>query len=333
MLALVLLTALAQSHGIVQKQLESPRFNAIVEVYRAGVREIGYRIFRLESRVRTSDQDAELKTWNNGAFVISSGDREEVFWDNPRIARYVFKRGAKVVGWMGRTPIVQTAHGNRVPGRGGLVPLPKALEGAEDVLDLGNATLLAVRPFVVGRMDYAGRKAYSIVKGGRSTSFHAIGHGKAEFQVWKNSYLAANDNETEGDKLPSPLYGDIWSIGPGGSPVNRMFHRAWVNWNLGAKTKDGGILVTAGGFDGKYRKFHDYSKLYRLTPLGKLELILTIRGEWSFYGFDQTQKWVIGTRWDGWEMGAYDLVATNVKTGKEVTILSGVGSCRLIEVP
>ena len=46
--------------------------------------------------------------------------------------------------------------------------------------------------------------------------------------------------------------------------------------------------------------------------------------DFNAYGLDKTGRFLIGERIYGWEMGAYDLVSVDLRTGKEEPILHGV---------
>ncbi len=300
-----------------------PRINAVVEVYRQGISRLHYAKGHLRTERIDKDEDAYLRSFPDRVYAISDRKGVTVFQGNRRTPVLHLKGGEILIGWSHRQPIVSDK--NRRP-RLGAKPMPTNFVGAEEIRDLPDGGWMVKKFYEKGGTTYAsfasstGRigRACLKIKGIQPDS-RACGHGIAIF--------AESTRDAEN-------WTDLWWVDRNGDRTKRLTRLRGRNWQFieSAREPEELLFQGGGGSDVEQNRF-EYFSVYRLTTKGRLEVLVSIRGDMTYYGFDQTGKWMIASRGQGWEKGIYDLVAINMKTRQEQVILDSVTFCHLIDNP
>jgi hypothetical protein len=108
-------------------------------------------------------------------------------------------------------------------------------------------------------------------------------------------------------------------------------HHPGTEWEVRWPDPHGVFWVTEQGYVGRPRKFFETEVVYRYQATSGLVQVAKVKGDFYGYGLDSTERWLIGERVYGFEMGAYDLVARNLKTSEERTICHGVEEFEALE--
>jgi hypothetical protein len=170
---------------------------------------------------------------------------------------------------------------------------------------------------------------YAALTGTTLTPLKSLGTGDGEIVRCGSDALVSTNCEFEKGST-WVANGNLWLIRLRGGAPKLLAHHDGTEWFVSQPDQQGRYWITERGYVGEVRKFFERQTVYRYTPSTGLARVAAGKGDFYAYGIDDTGQWLLGERVYGYEMGAYDLVARNVKTSEERTILHGVEEFELL---
>ena len=308
-----------------------PKLRAVVQVYREGLelidgdgREVGHPF-------RRYGKDAELSPGPGVSFAVVSGSSVATY-EGPKLLSIVpFHGFTEVVGWAGKWPIVQSDNKTYQVTKGQATRLPAKLTNSDQIAGDGAGNYVCASAFYKGEDSWVEYLVFALENGDQKTLLPKLGiSAGAVAYAGNRAFLATHANFRS---IESPQdSGSLSVLDLKNGTTKTLTQRTNTAWNITQPDELGRYWVTESGyFVAVRKKFFDWHRVYKFTQAKGLERLGYMKGDYLAYGVDKTDRYLIGHHVYGFEMGAYDLVATDLRNFKEEPICHGVEEYKRIE--
>jgi len=313
-----------------------PQFHAVVEYWHS-TSQTESPIFEIDAHrvwhgafARYGGQ-AELHPGPGSAFAIIDGERIDVYRGLTVVTSTAVPENAWVIGWDGPWPIVRTGTSDDKNLQAFVVTdreriaLPQSAASTSGLAGSPRIGLVCVPDFKNLAQTPQGLNRISWLRKGSFTPISGLANRNCSV-AWleDRAVLGTEEYQDRGEA-------SLLTVQPTESRAKVLARHRGTAWEVRYPDRRGRCWITEDGWTGRMHKFHDFARIYKLTAKGGLQRVAIHKGEFLAWGSDRSDRWLLGWRVDGWEMGAYDLIAKNLRTGRDMVIDHAINEFKELE--